>query len=249
MKKKSYLLATDLDNTLAGDSAALTALVDFHRKSKVEPALIYVTGRHLDSALQLMEEEQLPVPDLWITDVGTSIYEATTLEEDSKWNEWINENWQPSSILRVASRFPILRRQDLPHTKRISFTVEPGHAESVRLFEIELKREGIPHHFVFSSDRDVDLLPERSGKGAAVDYALRHYAAQDVNVLLAGDSGNDAQMLALPYPAVIVGNAQQELDALPTHPLIYRATAHFADGIQEAWEYFYNFSGIKKPIG
>ncbi|WP_342536252.1 HAD-IIB family hydrolase [Sporosarcina sp. FSL K6-3508] len=249
MKKKSYLLATDLDNTLAGDPAALTALFEFHEESKVEPALIYVTGRHLDSALQLMEEEQLPLPDLWITDVGTSIYEATTLEEDSKWHDWVNENWQPSSILRVASRFPFLHRQDLPHTKRISFTVEPEHAESVHLFETGLKSEGIPHHFVFSSDRDVDLLPERSGKGAAVDYALRQYAAQDVNVLLAGDSGNDAQMLSLPYPAVIVGNAQQELDELPTHPLIYRATTNFAGGIQEAWDYFYDFSGIKKPIG
>ena len=249
MKKKSYLLATDLDNTLAGDSAALQALFKFHEDVQVEPALIYVTGRHLDSALQLMEEEQLPSPDLWITDVGTSIYEATTLVEDSEWHDWMNENWQPSNILRTASKYPVLHRQDLPHTKRISFTVEPGHGESVRLFEMELKRQGIPHHLVFSSDRDVDLLPERSGKGAAVDYVLRRYAMQDVNVLLAGDSGNDAQMLSLPYPSVIVGNAQRELDALPAHPLIYRATTHFAGGIQEAWEYFYDLADTKKPIG
>ncbi|GKV65010.1 MULTISPECIES: HAD-IIB family hydrolase [unclassified Sporosarcina] len=239
MKRKDYLLATDLDNTLAGDPLALQGLLNFFNKEELDPALIYVTGRHLDSALELMEKEQLPAPDLWITDVGTAIYDADTLTEDTEWHNRINENWQPSAILRMAKNFPELKRQELPHSKRISFTVEPGNSKTVRLFQKNLELEGIPHYFVFSSDRDIDLLPEHSGKGQAVEYALKRYADPSANVLLAGDSGNDAQMLSLPFPSVIVGNAQPELNDLPSHPLIYRSTAHFAGGIQEAWEHYH----------
>lgn len=239
MKNKRYLLATDLDNTFVGDPSSLGNLLGHFEENEVDPAFVYVTGRHLDSALSLIDRERLPSPDLLITDVGTAIYHSPELEEDQGWSDWVNETWKPEELLQFADNFPFLHQQELPHQKRISFTADSASLEDIQQFRQQLEQTAIPHHFVFSSGRDLDLLPERSGKGKAVEYIIRQYAHPEVNILLAGDSGNDAEMLSLDYPAVIVGNAQQELHELPAHSLLYRANGHYAEGIREAWRHFY----------
>ncbi|WP_313237759.1 HAD-IIB family hydrolase [Sporosarcina ureae] len=239
MKQKSYLLVTDLDNTLVGDPEALKSLFTFYEERDFNPGLIYVTGRHLHSALSLIEREKLPFPDILITDVGTAIYHAPDWSEDKAWAAWVSETWLPEDILSRTKNISAIVQQELPHQKRISYTVHSGQPHIVDAIESTLYTHNIPCHFVYSSGRDVDILPERSGKGKAVEYVLREYAKKDVRLLLAGDSGNDAEMLSLGYPAVIVGNAQAELSKLPSHTLLYRAKGYYADAIKEAWNHFY----------
>lgn len=236
MKNKSHLLATDLDNTLVGNDAATRDLFLHFRHLPYDVALVYITGRHFYSALQLIKERQLPMPDVLVTDVGTSIYEIPHAKEDVKWCTYLNEDWQPEAILQVASRFPSLVRQSLPHQKRISFYT--SSVEVVKEFEQCLKEQQIPHRLIYSSHRDVDVLPVSSGKGQALAYILENYAAPHVKLLIAGDSGNDEAMLSLGYPSVIVGNAGEDL-AHMTHPDLYRAKEHYAAGIIEAWTHFY----------
>lgn len=239
MRQKSYLLATDLDNTLVGDPEALRSLFIFYKDEQFNPGLIYVTGRHLDSALYLIEQESLPLPDIFITDVGTSIYHAPSWTEDKRWSAWVNETWFPDDILSISNNMDSLVQQKLPHQKRISYTIDPSQSHILQVVQAQLKTKCIPHHLVYSSGRDVDILPERSGKGKALEYVLREYTNHDVNLLIAGDSGNDAEMLSLDYPAVIVGNAQEELNELVSRKLLYRAKGHYANGIKEAWNHFY----------
>lgn len=249
MREKSYLLATDLDNTLVGDAAATKSLFEFYRQENVELALVYISGRHLHSALSLIEQEDLPIPDILITDVGTSIYHAPDWSEDQTWSAWLNELWAPDAILSISEDFASLVQQQLPHQKRISYTLHAHQPATVQAFQAQLHTHEIPCHLVYSSGRDLDILPARSGKGKALEYVLDEFAKDDVHVLIAGDSGNDAEMLSLGYPAVIVGNAQLELDDLPSHPLLYRAEGHYANGILEAWKHFYPITSNKKPIG
>lgn len=247
MKEKSYLLATDLDNTLVGDAKATKDLFEFYHDKKFNPALVYITGRHLNSALSLIEQENLPTPDILITDVGTAIYHAPDWSEDQTWSAWLNETWSPTNILSISKDFTSLVQQQLPHQKRISYTSHDSIM--VQAFQAQLNAHEVPCHLVYSSGRDLDILPERSGKGKALEYVLSEYAKDDVHLLIAGDSGNDAEMLSLEYPAVIVGNAQPELDQLPLHTLLYRAEGQYANGILEAWKHFYPAVQIKKPIG
>ncbi|WP_081242819.1 HAD-IIB family hydrolase [Sporosarcina sp. P33] len=239
MIRKSYLLATDLDNTLVGDPEALKHLFTFYKEKEFDPGLIYVTGRHLNSALSLIQQEKLPSPDILITDVGTAIYHAPDWSEDKTWATWVNETWLPEDVLSIFKNTPALVRQKLPHQKRISFTVRSRQSNIVQAIQAKLYAHNIPCHLVYSSGCDLDILPERSGKGKAVEYVLQKYAKNDVKILLAGDSGNDADMLTLGYPAVIVGNAQEELSKLPSHTLLYRAVEYYAAGIKEAWDHFY----------
>lgn len=236
LKSKKHLLATDLDGTFVGDKEALEHLLKFFNDTSDEVALVYVTGRHLSSVQSLMAEEELPKPDLLITDVGTSIYRGS--EEDLGWKARMQADWQPAEIVGISTAFPTLKRQELPDDRRISFTVSDDLG-SVYEFKDALEDQAIAHTFVFSSNRDIDILPHGAGKGNALEYALGRYAMDGVKPLIAGDSGNDRDMLSLGHPAVIVGNAQPELLEMEPCENLFWANENCAGGIHEAWLHFY----------
>lgn len=230
------MLATDLDGTLVGDGDALKELLEFFESLPYKVDLVYITGRHYDSALSLIDSERLPIPSILVTDVGTSIYSGRELLRDPKWEQKVRENWNPHRIREIALQLPGIRLQTLPHERRVSFFV--NDSEGASNLRQKLKESGIPHTFVFSSGRDVDVLPESAGKGKALQYIVEEYAGEEANILVAGDSGNDLDMLTLGYPAVIVGNAQKELlDVKSDH--IFTATKACAGGIQQAWDHYY----------
>lgn len=238
MKRKPYMLATDLDGTLVGDKEGLHSLLRYYEDSHYDVALVYITGRHLVSALSLIRAEGLPMPDVLISDVGTVIYTTEWLVEDKEWTKKMQMDWQPELVVELGSSIPALTMQPLPDNRRISFTIQSDEAV-VSLLEKALIEDNVSHKLIFSSNRDVDILPANSGKGQALAYVMDKYACPDVNVLVAGDSGNDVEMLSLGHPSVIVGNAQAELASMEPHPRLYRATKDCAGGIQEAWIHFY----------
>lgn len=71
-------------------------------------------------------------------------------------------------------------------------------------------------------------------------YVIEKYVDEQASILIAGDSGNDEEMISLGYPSVIVANAQPELRAIQDHPQLFRATKNCAGGIHEAWLHFYD---------
>jgi sucrose-6F-phosphate phosphohydrolase len=233
----THLLATDLDGTLVGDKSSLKALLDFYDSQTYEVHLIYITGRHYQSALSLIEEENLPVPDVLITDVGTGIYIGDPLKPDPEWAARLEHSWVPEKVASIASRISGLVSQNLPITNRCSYFASDSAV--VEDFQSQLNKAGIPHKLVYSGGRDVDILPSESGKGQALQYILDKYKLSEAKLLVAGDSGNDVEMLTMGFPSVIVGNAQPELLEQPEHPSIYRAKQKFAGGIHEAWSHFY----------
>jgi sucrose-6-phosphatase len=232
----SYMLATDLDGTLVGDVGALKELLKFFESLPYKVDIVYITGRHYDSALSLIDSERLPLPSILVTDVGTIIYSGHELLPDSKWEQKIMKNWNPQSIREIAMQIPGISLQSLPNDRRVSFYVNDSKDASI--LRQKLKESGRPHTFVFSSGRDVDVLPEGAGKGKALQYVVEEYTSEQANILVAGDSGNDLDMLTLGYPAVIVGNAQKELLDVKSDN-IYNATKACAGGIQQAWKHYY----------
>lgn len=237
VQKIRYLLATDLDGTFVGDEAGLRELLDYYDSLPERVALAYVTGRHRVSAMDLIRGEGLPVPDILVTDVGTSVFAGPALAEDLGWKHRMSENWNPQAVLRIAEGIPGIRLQDLPDTRRVSFDADGGEpAEKLRS---ALSAESIPHTFVFSSGRDVDILPEGGGKGEALRYVIGKFAEERARVLVAGDSGNDLDMLMLGYPSVIVSNARPELLEAEDHETLFRASRPCAGGILEAWMHFH----------
>ncbi len=237
MHKTTHLLATDLDGTLVGDKESLLTLLDFYKEQTYKVSLIYITGRHYKSALSLITEENLPVPDVLITDVGTAIYIGHSLQQDWAWKKQLKQSWMPKQIDVVANGISGLVSQDLPVTNRCSYYATDVAA--VETFREALDKAEIPHKLIYSGGRDVDILPIGSGKGQALQYILDKYQLNNAKLLVAGDSGNDIEMLTMGFPSVIVGNAQAELLEQAEHSSIYRAKKEYAAGIHEAWQYFY----------
>ncbi|WP_354199219.1 HAD-IIB family hydrolase [Bhargavaea ullalensis] len=230
-------MATDLDGTLVGDEDGLKELLNYYEAEKEPVALAYVTGRHRASAEELMQEEGLPRPDLLVTDVGTAIFAGPALQEDEGWSERMSADWRPEAVERAAADIEGLCRQELPDNRRVSFHSDgAGPADELRA---RLKQGGIAHTFIFSSGRDVDILPAGGGKGEALRYVMEHYVAGDADVLIAGDSGNDLDMLTIGHPSVIVSNAQPELAGVITGDGMFRASRPCAGGILEAWRHFH----------
>lgn len=238
MQKTKHILATDLDGTLVGDPDGLQQLLEFYEEQVYDVSLIYITGRYFDSALSLIKEENLPVPDILVTDVGSSIYIGNSFDKDLEWQKRIKANWMPDKIHAIAATVPGLTKQPMFLENRCSYYV--ADEKPVEEFRNKLASSGIPHKLIFSGGKDVDIVPEESGKGRALQYLLDKYKVEDAKLLVAGDSGNDLEMLTLGFPSVIVGNAQPELLESDEHPRIFRAKKGFAGGIHEAWTHFHS---------
>ena len=67
------------------------------------------------------------------------------------------------------------------------------------------------------------------------------------NVLVAGDSGNDAGMLLGRTLGVVVGNYSPELESLRNRPRVYFANAQHARGIIEGINYYQFLDNIVIP--
>jgi len=237
MQQATHFLATDLDGTFVGDADALKDLLAHYEAAPYDVSLIYITGRHVQSARSLIESEGLPKPDILVTDIGTGMYEGPDLQPNAEWEARMAEHWQPGKVKQMASQFNGLQEQDIPDTRRVSYYADS--LDTVQAFEYALRDAGIPHKLVYSTGRDLDVLPASGGKGAALQYIIDRDRLHEANILVAGDSGNDRDMLTLGYPAVVVGNGHADLGNLDTSHTIYRAQAHCAGGILEAWEHFY----------
>ena len=66
------ILISDIDNTLVGDKARLTDLLDLLDKNKDRIGWGVATGRSLEMTLDIMTEQNIPIPDILICSVGTS---------------------------------------------------------------------------------------------------------------------------------------------------------------------------------
>lgn len=234
-----YLLASDLDGTLVGDPEALRA---FNRQLSRHPeiAIAYVTGRHLDSARQLISEQGLIIPDAIISEVGASIHLGPEWMLDIEWRRRMIRGWSPPLVRMLTDRLETLRPQppECQSAFKCSYYLDAFDAPSI-LEELQrlLVVRQLDVRMVYSSGKDLDLLPPGAGKANAVRYLARRLGLPLSAVLCCGDSGNDRDMLLLPGPSAVVANAHPELaQGLPAS--VYRARSAFAAGVQEALGYF-----------
>jgi sucrose-6F-phosphate phosphohydrolase len=237
-----FLLVTDLDNTLVGDEEATEALNQALRARREQFCLVYATGRSYPSARQLKAEAQLLEPDYWIASVGSEIYHQG--EVDPRWAQYLSQGWNREAVWAIARRFSALapQPQSEQNPGKASFWLERSADFSViDQLQAELHRAKLAVQVIFSSGRDVDLLPRRGNKGKAAAYLRERLQVRPENTLVCGDSGNDISLFKQPANGAIVNNAQPELLRWyyeHRHPWHYLARSPYAGGILEALEHF-----------
>ena len=98
------------------------------------------------------------------------------------------------------------------------------------------------HHLraklIYSHQAFLDVLPVRASKGQAIRYLAYRWGLPLRNFLVAGDSGNDEEMLVGDTLGVVVANHSIELGELRGMEQIYFATRDHAGGILEGLEHY-----------
>ncbi|QEG43852.1 HAD-IIB family hydrolase [Roseimaritima ulvae] len=242
------IIITDLDNTLTGDPEGLAEFNDMIREHD-HIGFGIATGRRLDSALQMIEELNLPQPDLIDTDAGTQLHYGQNLTPDRSWRQQIGFAWKPDEIRELLDTLPGFHLQDETHQSeyKISYEIDPENSPSVTEVHKALRGAGLRAKVVLSLGMYLDIIPVRGGSDLSMRHLLWKWGFSPDNVLVAGDSGNDAGMLLGRTLGVVVGNYSPELEEIRNRPRVYFAQAEHARGILEGIHYYQFLDNIVIP--
>ena len=238
------ILVCDLDDTLLGDRDGLGSLL--HRLSEAENHIGFAvtTGRNLESTKKQLKEWGVPVPDIIMTSVGTEIYYGHGMVRDEAWERHIDYRWEPDPLREAMKAFSGLKLQPAEEQRKykISYYLESGKFPSRREVVRHLRKLDLHASVIYSHKAFLDLLPIRASKGLALRHIGMRWGLPPERFLVAGDSGNDEEMLSGNTLGVVVGNHSPELERLRGQELIYFAEGYHAWGIVEGIDH-YNFFG------
>ena len=230
------LVVCDIDNTLIGDREALTEFLRWIETHRDRVAFGVATGRVLERTLDVLEEWDIPRPDVLVTAVGSEIfYSRPELVTDLSWKRAVNHRWDPEGLRDCLAEVPGIRLQPRRDQRefKISYFVDltswPGTREVRKL----IRDRGLAASVIFSHQEFLDLLPVRASKGRAIRHLAARWGFSLDHVLVAGDSGNDADMLRSGALGVVVNNHSSELKYLRGRERIHFAGSSYARGIVE----------------
>lgn len=222
---KRLLLCTDLDRTLLpnGTQPESAGARETFSRLVAHPAvrLVYVTGRDPGLVEEAIATWCVPVPDLLVADVGTTIASPGPGRWD-RWSDWDNllaTDWadqSPEDLRHLIADIAGLSPQE--PSRQTDFKLSwftPRGPEGRRVEETvrtRLASVGVRANVIWSEDETtaqglLDVLPLSATKRRALEFVIARWSFRPDEVVFAGDSGNDLDVLASVIPAVLVANA------------------------------------------
>ncbi|MGJ8619056.1 MAG: HAD-IIB family hydrolase [Methylophilaceae bacterium] len=233
-------LITDIDNTLLGDYKSLQDLVGWLRNQSGQLAFGIATGRPLESAVNILKEHNVPMPDVLITSVGSEINYGVSLKPDTGWINHIKHLWRRDDLIEAMKSISGIRLQT-PENQRdfkISYLVNQNELPPIETINQHLQQLNLKAQVIYSHNEFLDILPIRASKGHAIRYLAYKWDLPLKQFLTSGDSGNDSEMLIGDTLGVVVGNHSDELETLRGLDQVYFAESHYAAGILEGIQHY-----------
>jgi sucrose-6F-phosphate phosphohydrolase len=237
------VFCSDLDGTLLGNPEATRRFKCAWEKlsPKSRPLLCYASGRLVQDVIDILATDVLPWPDYVIGAVGTQLYDGRRKRVMRDYLDQFHSGWDLALIESIVDRVPGAVRQpaEFLHQYKASWYLHEATAETITALENDLAEAGLKVSLVYSSSRDLDVLPAGSTKGGAVEWLMKKLNLPLTGVLVAGDTGNDASMFLLNgVQGIVVENAQPELIEAVMKVPTFNATKVLADGVLEGLEHF-----------
>jgi len=228
-------LVSDIDNTLLGNKKGLKQLISWLEKHAGSIVFGVATGRSLESAVKILKNSRVPIPNVLITSVGSEINYGPRLQPDVGWANRIAHLWRRDALEQVLSGLPglILQTAENQRKFKLSYNVISKKMPSLQDLYRLLREHRLHARLIYSHEEFLDVLPIRASKGHAIRYLAYKWGLPLENFLVVGDSGNDKEMLLGDTLGIVVGNYSPELEPLRDLEQIYFAQGHQADGILE----------------
>ncbi|HTB81903.1 MAG TPA: HAD-IIB family hydrolase [Opitutaceae bacterium] len=238
------LFCSDLDGTLVGNPESSQRFKATWEKipARRRPLLVYSSGRLVDDMRRFfIDREVLPVPDYSIAGVGTQIYDERKGRMLEEFYRHLATNWDLKLVQELAGHFPGMQPQpaEFQHAFKSSWFLERATPETLRELDQQLAALGLEAAIVYSSARDLDILPRRATKGGALQWLCEQLQVPLDQVLVAGDTGNDSSLFLLPgVRGIIVENAQPELFEATVEIPTYTSRLVMADGVLDGLRHY-----------
>lgn len=246
------LFATDLDGTLWGNPESLLRFKQAWEglKAHERPLLVYNSGRSVDDILALCRSRHLPTPDHIIGGVGTELFDGRSQSHVPEFAAQFGEGWDLAKIEAIMRAEPGVERQppQFLHPYKSSWYLYRADRAKIDELRHDFKAAGLEVIVVYSSLRDLDVLPRHADKGNALAWLCRRLGIPLEQVLVAGDTGNDAGMFLLPgVKGIVVENAQPELFEAVVKLPVFVSRQIMADGVLEGLKHFGIIPAVPPP--
>ncbi|MBN1355671.1 HAD-IIB family hydrolase [bacterium] len=226
---RRIMLCTDLDRTLLPNGSQPESIGSRQRFArlveKVGLHLVYVSGRHRELVQHAICEYAIPVPDHSVTDVGTRIYRVHSggWEPFEQWSRKLDNELNGFDLSRLKERLGNLgglRLQEpgKQNEHKLSFYVaDYSRREAMRVLVDRFLENGkAPVRTIWSYDEVgkiglLDIIPAAATKLHAVRFLMQEECYGEQDVVYAGDSGNDLDVLQSEIKSIVVANAADEI--------------------------------------
>jgi len=199
------------------------------------------TGRSREVTQQALADYDLPVPDFFICSAGSEIFYSEDFADDKGWRAHIDFQWKKNELQSALADFPGLHLQEPAAQKRfkLSYYIAPdfNNERLTQLYRFMRDRK-LHAKVLVTENRFLDLLPFRASKGSAVRYLSAKWKIPLDQIITAGNSGNDLDMLKGKTKGIVVANYSPELEVLRSNKSVYFARNILAQGVLEGVEHY-----------
>lgn len=241
-------LISDVDGTLldgGSPGAGTRSLGEALRRA--DAALVLSSGRDLALSLEaadVLQRGGLPRASGLVCGVGTEVYlwtDGRYLPEDDWSRRLASTGFDAEAVRGALADVSGLTSQ--PHDAQSRFKVsyyadaEIAGQPTLATVAATLEAAGLAANLVYSAGLFLDVLPTAASKGSALLYLAERFSLAGGQVVAAGDSGNDRELLVTAaragMVAVLVANHEPEMEDLRGVPGVLAATGRHAFGVLE----------------
>jgi sucrose-6-phosphatase len=237
------LFSSDLDGTLLGNPESAHRFKQTWEMLDREkrPCLIYNSGRSVKDVQTLITARKLTEPDFIIGGVGTELFDPRNRPELTGFEAQFGEGWDLGKVEEIVGSMAGIERQppEFLHPYKSSWYWHRVDRTKIEDLQRRLDEAGLEAAIVYSSLRDLDVLPRRATKGNALVWLCERLHFPVKQVLVAGDTGNDSSMFLIPgVNGIVVENAQPELFEAVVKLPVFVTHQIMADGVLEGLKHF-----------
>ncbi|MFO7724465.1 MAG: HAD family hydrolase, partial [Oceanipulchritudo sp.] len=149
-------------------------------------------------------------------------------------------HWSAEKVSAILAGMGDLERQpeDLQSEWKVSYYFSDAGPDDLREISSMLQSNGLEVTIVYSSRRDLDILPGDANKGSAARWLAGKWSYPLDHVITAGNSDNDRAMMGGGLKGIIVGNAHRELKEMAEREDCYLASRDHGFGVVEGLRYW-----------